>query len=172
MPAHQRHAMLHEHMQPAAHDLGEDRVVEALLGETGDRHRRDRRAAHGPHVIDGIERRDASEVERIVHDGREEIHRLHDGEIVAQLIHGGIVCVIKADEQIGILRLSRKPAQNLREGGGRQLGSSTGAVHELGEADLHGIQDRNAPRLQWRSRQSGTRTQDQRLKRPLLYRLS
>jgi hypothetical protein len=62
---------------------------------------------------------------------------LNHGEIVPQFVHGGIVCVVEADEQVRIVRLDGKPAQDLSEGAGRQLGSSTSAVHELGKTDVH-----------------------------------
>jgi hypothetical protein len=74
-----------------------------------------RRAAHGPNVIDRIKRRDAAVIRWIINNGREEIERLHQRQIIAQSIHSGVVRFVETDQQIRIVRLSLKPAQHLSE---------------------------------------------------------
>ena len=104
-----------------------------FFGKAGDGQRGDRRPAHGPHVIDRIERGDAAVIERVVDNRREKIERLHQREIVAQSIHSGVVRFVETDQQIGIERLFLKPAQHLSEDARGQLSRSTRARNHFGQ---------------------------------------
>ena len=50
--ADERDLILSQHRQPAAHNILQNGKVHTLLGKAGYGHRRQRRAAHGPDVID------------------------------------------------------------------------------------------------------------------------
>ena len=131
MTADQRDFVLRQHRKTAAHDLGQDREVDPFFRKAGNCHRRNRGAAHGPHVVDRIERRNASVIERVIHNRREEIERLHQRQIVAQTIHSGVVRFVETDQQIRIEGLFLKPAQDLSEDARRQLRRSTRTRNHL-----------------------------------------
>ncbi len=81
--------------------------MQNLGPEFFERERRDvergqRRAAHRVDVGKRVCGRDAAEVERVVHDGREEVDRLDEREIVAQAVHSGIVISVEPDENVPI----------------------------------------------------------------------
>jgi hypothetical protein len=60
--------------------------------------------AHGINIAQCIGRRDLSKRIRIVHDRREEIHRLHQRLICgASQIHSGVVGMIEADQNIRVM---------------------------------------------------------------------
>ncbi|MPM46844.1 hypothetical protein SDC9_93551 [bioreactor metagenome] len=59
-------------------------------------------AAHGVNVRERVGGSDLPEGERIVHDGRKEVHRLHEGECIAHAVDGSVVRAVKANEQVGV----------------------------------------------------------------------
>ena len=59
--------------------------------------------AHGVNIADGVCCGDLPEHVGIIHNGREEIQRLHNGQIIAYLINGGVVAGIVAHQQVFIL---------------------------------------------------------------------
>jgi hypothetical protein len=124
--------VLSEDFKAAAHDLAEDREVNALLREAGDGERRQRHAAHRPHVVDGIEGGDTPVIERVVNDGREEVNGLDEGEVFAQAKDSRVVGRLDADDQIGVC-WDVQPAQDLGEFARRELRRSTGARDHLGQ---------------------------------------
>jgi len=107
VPADQRNAELVYRLQPTAHDLAQDRRIDTFLRKARDGHRRDRRARHGPHVVDRVECRDATIVVGVVDDGSEEIERLDEREVVAKTVYTCVVGRLEADNQIWIVRLFR-----------------------------------------------------------------
>ena len=133
MTADQCDFVLRQHRKTAAHDLGQDREVDPFFRKACNCHRRNRGAAHGPHVVDRIKRRNAAVIERIIYNRREEIERLHERQIVTQTIHSGVVRFVETDQQIRIERLSLKPAQHLSEDARRELGRSTRARNHLSQ---------------------------------------
>ena len=74
---------------------------------------------------------------RIVHDGREEIHRGDQRPVLGQPEHRRVVPGGGVDEDPRILDL-RQMAQDLRQIGGAELAGSAGAVGECGEPDAGG----------------------------------
>ena len=105
--ANQCDAILIYRLQPAAHDLTQNRGIDAFLGKTRDRHRCDRRSSHGPNVVNGVERGDAAIVVRVIDDRSEEIERLHECEVVSKAVYTRVVGCIKTDNQIWIAGLFR-----------------------------------------------------------------
>ena len=72
-----------------------------------------RAGSHGKRVTQCIGRRNLAEHVRIVHQGREEVDRLHDVQVIAQPIHTRITKRIGTDNQIRIGEL-RQAAHDLR----------------------------------------------------------
>jgi hypothetical protein len=62
---------------------------------------------------------------RVVHDGREEVHRLDESTVAIQAEYTGIIGGGGADENSGI-RLLGEPTQDLRQGRLAELGRSAG----------------------------------------------
>ncbi len=75
----------------------------------------------------------------VIDDGREEVHRLDDGDIVAQPVDGGVVRVLEPDEQVGKVGVAEglfEWAQDLRQRGDARLAGSTGAGRQACQAHL------------------------------------
>ena len=88
--AKQRHAGLRKLLQPAFEDGGQNRSIE-VLGERGDRQRRERTSAHRVYVAQGIGGSDLTVHERIVDDGGEEIDGLYERTRAVEPVHTRIV---------------------------------------------------------------------------------
>src|SRR6185437_16976066 len=70
---------------------------------------------------------DLAKSEWIVGNGREEVDRLHEGEVIRESIHPCVVAGIETNEQIGIIR----PRQTAKHGVQKtwtQLGRSTSGL--------------------------------------------
>jgi len=67
-----------------------------------DGERGDGAAAHGVDVAQRVGGGNGAEGVRIVDDGGEEIHRLHQGTLRRQLVHAGIVGGVKPDQHVFI----------------------------------------------------------------------
>ena len=111
VPPHRHGARLpQEHPAPLASrfaDLRDSpyRLERQLAHRHGHQGQGKERPAHGVDVRDGIGRGDAAKIERIVHDRHEEVGRRDDGLFLADLVHGGVVAGLDADQQIsGISR--------------------------------------------------------------------
>ena len=89
--------------------------------------------AHGVDVGERVRGRDLAVGVGVVDDGREEIESLHHREIVAQPEDGGVVRTGRPDEKIFMMHLGES-AQHLREIGLAELGGSSGAGGQFGEA--------------------------------------
>ena len=87
-------------------------------------------SAHGVHVGKGVGGGDLSEEIRVVRDGREEIHRLHQGQIIGDLIDTGVVALIKAHQQIRVT-VDLDAIQQLGQNARAHLGAAPGALRQL-----------------------------------------
>jgi hypothetical protein len=109
--------------------------------EARQRQRRERPSAHGVDVRERVRRGDRAVVARVVDDGREEIHGLHERDAyvrrqaLARAEHddSGVVERLGSDDHAGVLAVG-DVAQHLRELALRQLGRSTGAAGVVREA--------------------------------------
>src|ERR1019366_4704804 len=101
--------------------------------------RGDGAAAHGIDVTQRVGRGDGAVGVRVIDDGREEIHCLHQGELRRQLVHAGIVGSVKPYQHILVGptgHASQNPVQQLWT----QLAGSTGGLHVGGQlSELGGI---------------------------------
>src|SRR5438270_13749455 len=70
--------------------------------ERNDIHRGERLSAHRVDIGQCVRGGDLSKVERIVNDGRKEIHRLHESEVVGDAKYPSVVEGLSADEQTRI----------------------------------------------------------------------
>ena len=121
-------------------------LVRAALKDAGHRFAREvpREARHvqgqedsAPHGVDVAHRvggRDHPVEIRVVHDGREEVHRLDDRLLVVQSIDGGVVAPLQPDQEVRV-PVRADVRKNLVEVRRTQLGRSAGAGRILGEPD-------------------------------------
>ena len=72
-------------------------------GEADDRERRQRPAAHGVDVADGVGRRDLAEQIRVVHGRREHVHRLHERQVAVEQEHARVVAGRRADQHARVV---------------------------------------------------------------------
>ena len=91
--------------------------------------------AHGVNIADGVRRGDLAEHEGIVHDRREEVQRLHEHELVRDLINAGVVARVVADEKPLVIHRGQT-LEKLCERARADLRAAPGAACELCHADL------------------------------------
>ena len=94
--------------------------------ENGERH--DRLAAHGINIRDRVGRRDASEVERVIHHRHEEIRRGDDAGVVIELPHRRVVGRLRPDQQLLERRDRRLVGEQLLQHRWRQLAATAAAM--------------------------------------------
>ena len=59
--------------------------------------------SHGVYIAQGVDRCNLSEGVRIIYYRREEIYRLHQRVVGRDLIHAGVVGVVEADQNVGVM---------------------------------------------------------------------
>ena len=91
-------------------------------------------SAHGVDVAEGVGGGDLPEQVGVVGNGREEIHRLHQGQLIGDFVDRGVVALIKPHQQIGVL-VNPYSVQKLRQHPGPYLCAASGAAGQLGELD-------------------------------------
>ena len=123
MAAHQHAAGLNDHLTAAPEDFSQHIDVPAL-GEADDIHGGFYLTAHGVHIAQGIGSSDLTKEVRILHHRREEVHRLHHGDFIADFINRCVIGTVKADEQIGIRLALGQLAQNMAQDPWAQLCTS------------------------------------------------
>ena len=93
-----------------------------------------RLAAHCVDVGQGVCRGDLAEGIRVVGDGREKVHSLHQRQLVRDLIDRGVVTPVKADEQIRVL-MDADALEQPRQHARADLCAASGAFCEFGQFD-------------------------------------
>ena len=86
-----------------------------------------RRSAHGVDVGQGVGCRHLAEGVGVIHDGREEIHRLHEGQLVVYSVDARVVALIESHEKVGIA-LHGDAVQNFSENSRSEFGPSSCAA--------------------------------------------
>src|SRR5207247_2320662 len=81
-----------------------------------------------------VRRGDRAEVVRIVHDGREEIHRGHESDVARDAIDRGVVAFLEPHEEARVALLRRERGEKLTQVLRTELRRSAGAARFLGEA--------------------------------------
>ena len=111
--ADHRATCFHHFREAAGENLLQDFEV-AAGGEAYVSQRGDGASAHGVDVAQRIGGGDLAEGVGVVHDGSEEIDGLHQREIGGDFVDAGVVGMIEADQNVGIV-LPGKLAQNFVE---------------------------------------------------------
>lgn len=102
MAADHRASGFHHLGKAAGKDLLQD-VEIAFVGKADDSQRGQRPSAHGVNVAQGIGGRDLAKGERVVNDGREEIHGLDERLCGGNFVHSGVVGCVKANQYVGVM---------------------------------------------------------------------
>ncbi len=124
--AHERRPRLLDLTESAVQDPAERALVDAARREVAEVHGGQRPAAHGVDVGEGVGGGDLAVEIRIVHDRRDVVDGLHEGEVVRQTIDSGVVAGLEADEQVGIgLGLAREILDDVAQVHRTELGRST-----------------------------------------------
>ena len=116
----------------AREDLFENRHLAADVGKSHDGKRRNRPPTHGVNVAQRICRRYLAKGVGVVHDGREEVHRLYQGQIGPQSVHSGVVGGVEANQDVRV-GLFRELGEHRVQNPWTQLGRSTRRLHHAGE---------------------------------------
>ena len=123
-------ARLFRDVHPAEQHAPEH-LLRQVLGEADDVERKEWGAPHGVDVAEGVHRCNGAEVVRVVDDRREEVDRLHDGDVVRQSVDGRVVARVESHEQVIVLHV-REVAQDLAEVLGAELPRSPCASGQTG----------------------------------------
>ncbi len=114
-------------------------------GHSGDVERQERCSSHGVDIREGVGSGDGAVVVRIIHHRGEKIGGHYQGALLIQLPDGSIIRIAQTDQQVwevtGIKQALNR-AQDLRQRLRVELGSSTGAVGEAGQADVLAVLQR------------------------------
>ena len=87
-------------------------------------------AAHGVHVAEGVGGSNLAEQIGVVGNGREEIHRLHQGQVLGDLIDRGVIALVKAHQQVGIA-VYLDAVQQLGQNTGAHLGTAASTLGQF-----------------------------------------
>ena len=120
-----------------------------IIGDTQQIQRQFRFAAHGINIGQGIGGGNLTEQIGVIHHGREEIHSLHQRQIVTYFIDGCIIAFIKTNQQVGIM-MHLQPVQQLGQYTGTHLGTAAAAAGQLCQLHIlffHMLSSGNVPRL-------------------------
>jgi hypothetical protein len=133
MAARDRNARFRADRFAAFQHLRDDFMRQHVDRHADERERENRLAAHRVDIGERVGRGDAAEVERIVDDRHEEIGRRDDRLLVVELVDGGIVGGVVADEQIGKRRQRRGALEQVGQHAGRDLAAAAAAVGKARE---------------------------------------
>ncbi len=133
MPADQTDARFRDFVRSALQNSGKFARVAVVDRVAKQVHGRDRSAAHCVDVGERIGGGDLPELIGIVHDRREKVYGLDEGQIGGDTIDARVVAGCQADEKVGIGG-NVEITQNLRELGWPNLAGSTGAADKMGQA--------------------------------------
>jgi hypothetical protein len=112
----------------------QDGFSHGLFREPDDIHGRERPAAHGVHIAEGVGRGDLPETVWVVDDGREKIQGLNQGQIVPNFIDTGIVRGFPPDQEVGT-GFQGQVGQDLLQVARTQFGGSAGGPGGVDEID-------------------------------------
>ena len=113
----------------AAQDLAEDVQVHALR-EADKVQRGLHLAAHGVDVAEGVCRCDLPEGVGVVHHGREEVHRLHQRDLVGDAVDGSVVPAVIAHQKVRVRLAPGQLFQNMAQHSCAELGGTAAARAE------------------------------------------
>ncbi len=117
---------------PAQQDAPEVVERQHSRREGDDVERGQRPRAHRVDIGEGVRRGDAPEVVRVVDHGREEVHRLHESDLVVQAVDGGVVERVGAHEKRRVV-YGGSMGDDLPQVLGAEFARSAGAVRQRGQ---------------------------------------
>jgi hypothetical protein len=136
MSAEQRDSGFAQLVVSALKHRRDDARLEPVLRKAGDSQRGQRATAHRVDVADGVRGGDLAVDVRVVHDRREEIHRLHERRSALPSVHTRIVRGPEVDED-AVVSGGWNGAQDLSELAGGEFARSTRAGDHLGQSLGH-----------------------------------
>ncbi len=151
VPAHNEASCLGGLGVPAPQHLRQHRLVQRGR-ETHDVQGQQGLAPHGVDVAQGVGGGNGAELDGVVGNGREKVHSEDQRRLVVQAIDGGIVPGLNAHQEVRVGH-GGQPAQDLDQVLNAELGGSTGAVGQFGQAEflaLHLPTPRPRQNLLWR----------------------
>ncbi len=92
-------------------------------------------SAHGVHVGQGVGGRDLAKEIGVVRDRRKKVHRLHQRQLVADLVDRRVVALVKAHQQIGVA-VDPDTLQQLAQNPRAHLRAAPGALCQLCQLDI------------------------------------
>src|SRR2546425_13349152 len=102
MAAYDRAICFH-HFRKAAGENAFQNIEIAFFGETNQRQCSQRASTHGVNIAQSVGSSNLAESVGIVDDRRKEINSLHQRGSGSDLIHPGIVGVVEADKNVGVM---------------------------------------------------------------------
>ena len=106
-------------------------IVHALR-QTHDVEREPGLTAHGVHVAERVGSRNLSVQEWIVHDGREEVGRLHERGVLIEHIHACVIALVIANDQTRV-GMRAKAFKQVYERSGTDFCAAAGAACKFGQ---------------------------------------
>jgi hypothetical protein len=97
-------------------------------------------AAHGVDVAQGIAGGNLTECIGIIHNRREKINGLNQGQVIGYTIDAGVIRAVQPDQHIGISRKNQS-AQRLLQVPMRQFGSSSGTFYGFSQSERMRVLD-------------------------------
>ena len=87
-------------------------------------------SSHGVDIREGIGSGDLAKKVGIVGNGREEVHRLHQCQVIGYLVDGGVITFVKAHQKVGVI-VDFDAVQQLRQHAGTHLGTAAGTFGQF-----------------------------------------
>ena len=128
MAPHQQGSGFMDFIYAAGQNSFEILFGDQFQGDTDNIHGRQRLAAHGIDITQGIGRRYLTEQIGIIHNRRKKIHRLNQGDLRRQAVNSGVIRGFHADQKIRVLPAGQT-GQDFLQVTGRNFGCSTGGSH-------------------------------------------
>ena len=100
------------------------------------RQRKERRAAHGVNVGNGVGRGDPAKIVGIIDDGHEEIGRRDNRLLRVDLIHRGVVAGFRSHQQLWRHDARRHAGEDFLQDGRCNFAATTAAMGKLGKSDF------------------------------------
>ena len=129
MPTRQRTPGFGHLFGTAAQDLPQHVQIHAL-GEADKIQCRFDLTAHGVDIAQGIGRGNLPKGIGVINHRREEIHRLHQGNVLGNAVDGSIVPAVVANQKVGVFFAPGQLFQNMAQHSRAELGGTAAARAE------------------------------------------
>ena len=116
----------------AHEDLAQHLGWQGVFGKADNVQGNEGAAPHGVDIGEGVGSSDAPKLHRVIDDGCEEIHGLHEGKVIAQAYNCSVVSVVKADEKPGVIG-GGESRQCAAQRNRREFSRSAGGLDRMGQ---------------------------------------